>query len=53
LDEADALDSDGDRLADTYEEGTGSDPNNADSDGDGVNDRDEAENSTSTSEGNS
>ncbi|MDP6235819.1 MAG: hypothetical protein QF364_08260, partial [Candidatus Poseidoniaceae archaeon] len=53
LDEADALDTDEDRLADTYEEATGLNPFNEDSDGDGVSDREEAENSSNSSNGNS
>ncbi len=53
LDEADALDTDEDRLADTYEEATGLNPFNEDSDGDGVSDREEAENSLDSSNGNS
>ena len=53
LDEADALDTDEDRLADTYEEATGLNPFNEDSDGDGVSDREEAENSSDSSNGNS
>ncbi len=53
LDEADALDTDEDRLADTYEEATGLNPFNEDSDGDGVYDREEAENSSNSSNGNS
>ena len=52
LDEADALDTDEDRLADTYEEATGLNPFNEDSDGDGVYDREEAENSSNSSNGN-
>ena len=46
LDAADALDEDGDRLADSFEEATGFNPNAIDSDGDGINDREEMENGT-------
>ena len=46
LDDADALDEDGDRLADSFEDATGFNSNTIDSDGDGINDREEMENGT-------
>ena len=53
LDDADAFDRDGDRLADSFEEATGLNPNTIDSDGDGINDREEVENGTGPNNGNS
>jgi hypothetical protein len=53
LDSADALDEDGDRLADSFEEATGFNPNAIDSDGDGINDREEMENGTGPNSENS
>jgi hypothetical protein len=46
LDGADALDKDGDGLADSFEVSIGFNSNNIDSDGDGINDRQEMENGT-------
>jgi len=46
LDGADALDKDGDGLADSFEDSIGFNSNNIDSDGDGINDRQEMENGT-------
>ena len=43
LDEADVLDSDGDRLGDTLEEALGTSPTSEDSDDNGVSDRDQIE----------
>ena len=40
---ADALDEDGDRLADSFEDAIGFNSNTIDSDGDGINDREEME----------
>lgn len=53
LDEADALDADGDRLADSFEDATGFNSNTEDSDGDGINDREEMENGTGPNNENS
>ena len=53
LDDADAFDRDGDRLADSFEEATGLNSNTIDSDGDGINDREEVENGTGPNNGNS
>tara|TARA_B110000444_G_scaffold126707_1_gene119195 strand:+ start:7090 stop:8838 length:1749 start_codon:yes stop_codon:yes gene_type:complete len=53
LDEADALDADGDRLADSFEDATGFNSNTEDSDGDGINDREEMENGTGPNNDNS
>jgi len=53
LDGADALDTDGDRLADSFEDATGFNSNTIDSDGDGINDRDEMENGTGPNNQNS
>jgi len=53
LDEADALDEDGDRLADSFEDATGFNSNTIDSDGDGINDREEMENGTGPNNQNS
>ncbi len=53
LDEADALDADGDRLADSFEDATGFNSNTVDSDGDGVDDREEMENGTGPNNENS
>lgn len=53
LDDADAWDTDGDRLADSFEDATGFNSNTPDSDGDGINDREEMENGTGPNSGNS
>ncbi len=53
LDEADALDEDEDRLADSFEDATGFNSNTEDSDGDGINDREEMENGTGPNNENS
>ena len=53
LDDADAWDTDGDRLADSFEDATGFNSNTPDSDGDGINDREEMENGTGPNNGNS
>jgi hypothetical protein len=53
LDNADALDEDGDRLADSFEDATGFNSNTIDSDGDGINDREEMENGTGPNNQNS
>lgn len=53
LDEADALDADGDRLADSFEDATGFNSNTVDSDGDGIDDREEMENGTGPNNENS
>ena len=53
LDDADAWDTDGDRLADSFEDATGFNSNTPDSDGDGINDREEMENGTAPNSGNS
>ena len=53
LDGADAWDTDGDRLADSFEDATGFNSNTPDSDGDGINDREEMENGTGPNSGNS
>ena len=53
LDDADAWDRDGDRLADSFEEATGFNSNTVDSDGDGINDREEMENGTGPNNENS
>ena len=53
LDDADAWDKDGDRLADSFEDATGFNSNTPDSDGDGINDREEMENGTGPNSGNS
>ena len=53
LDEADALDADGDRLADSFEDATGFNSNSVDSDGDGIDDREEMENGTGPNNENS
>jgi hypothetical protein len=53
LDDADAWDTDGDRLADSFEDATGFNSNTPDSDGDGINDREEIENGTGPNSGNS
>ena len=53
LDDADAWDRDGDRLADSFEDATGFNSNTPDSDGDGINDREEMENGTGQNNGNS
>jgi len=53
LDGADALDEDGDRLADSFEDATGFNSNTIDSDGDGINDREEMENGTGPNNENS
>ena len=53
LDDADAWDRDGDRLADSFEDATGFNSNTPDSDGDGINDREEMENGTGPNNGNS
>jgi hypothetical protein len=52
LDEADAKDDDGDRLADSYEEAAGFNSNTQDTDGDGITDREEVENGTGPNSGN-
>jgi len=53
LDDADALDADGDRLADSFEDATGFNSNTEDSDGDGIDDREEMENGTGPNNDNS
>jgi len=53
LDDADAWDRDGDRLADSFEDATGFNSNTIDSDGDGINDREEMESGTGPNNGNS
>jgi hypothetical protein len=53
LDGADALDEDGDRLADSFEDAIGFNSNTIDSDGDGINDREEMENGTGPNNENS
>jgi hypothetical protein len=53
LDDADAWDTDGDRLADSFEDATGFNSNTPDSDGDGINDREEMENGTGPNNANS
>ena len=53
LDNADALDEDGDRLADSFEDATGFNSNTVDSDGDGINDREEMEEGTGPNNDNS